>query len=110
MNTLFINSENSKISDPDRLSLDLTDKTDLGSKDEYIALSNLSIHYTWKNTKMSYKNNKFKISAPAWMKNFSYLMDHILYQIFKIILNICNIYLIYKNMGEKQLILRWECT
>ena len=30
---------------------------------------------------MSYKNNKFKLSAPTW--NLNYLMDHILYQIFK---------------------------
>ena len=29
MNTLFMNSENSKMSDPHRLSLNLADKTDL---------------------------------------------------------------------------------
>ena len=29
-------------------------------------LSNLSIYYTWKNIKKSYKNNKFKISARTW--------------------------------------------
>ena len=39
--------------------------------------------------KQSYKNNKSKISAPAWNKHLKYLMDHIAYQIFKIILNIC---------------------
>ena len=33
-------------------------------KDKYIALSNLSIYYTWKNIKNSYKNNKFKILGP----------------------------------------------
>ena len=31
-----------------------------------VALSNLSIYYTWKNIKTSYKNNKFKISALTW--------------------------------------------
>ena len=35
-----------------------------------IALSNLSIYYTWKNIKSSYNNNKFKISAPAWNDEF----------------------------------------
>ena len=35
-------------------------------KDTYIALSNLSIYYAWKNIKKSYKNNKFKILAPTW--------------------------------------------
>ena len=30
-----------------------------------MALANLSIHYTWKNIKLKYKNNKFEISAPT---------------------------------------------
>ena len=30
---------------------------------KYVALSDLSIHYTWKNTKTSYKNKKLKITA-----------------------------------------------
>ena len=65
-----MNSENSKTSDPHRLLLNLTDKIDLRRKDKYIALSNLSIYYTWKNIKKSYKNNKFKISAPTWNEEF----------------------------------------
>ena len=68
MNTTFMNSENSKTCDLHRLSLNLTDKTDLRQKDKDIALSNLSIYYTWKNIKRSYKNNKFKISALTWNK------------------------------------------
>ena len=32
--------------------------------------SNLSIYYTWKDIKRSYKNNKFKISAPTWNDEF----------------------------------------
>ena len=35
-----------------------------------IALSNISIYYTWKNIKTSYNNNKFKISAPTWNDKF----------------------------------------
>ena len=70
MNTLFMNSENSKMSDPHRLSLNLTDKTDLRWKDKYIALLNLSIYYTWKNIITSYQNNKFKIPAPTWNEEF----------------------------------------
>ena len=45
MNTIFINSKNSKASDPHRLLLTLTDKIDLRRKDRYIVLSNLSIYY-----------------------------------------------------------------
>ena len=73
MNTKFMNFEDSKISEPHRLLLNLTDKTDLKRKDKYIALSNLSIYYTWKNyirKIKSYKNNKFKISAPTWNEEF----------------------------------------
>ena len=55
MDTKFINSKNSKRSDPHRLLLNLTDKLNLRKKDKYITLSNLSIY------KKSYKNNKFKI-------------------------------------------------
>ena len=33
-------------------------------------LSNLSIYYTWKNIKISYNNNKFKISGPTWNDEF----------------------------------------
>ena len=45
MNPIFMNSKNSKTSDPHRLLLNLTDKIDLKRKDKYIALSNLSIAY-----------------------------------------------------------------
>ena len=43
-----MNSKNSETSDPHKLLLDVTDKTDLRKKDKYIALSNRSICYTWK--------------------------------------------------------------
>ena len=70
MNAIFMKSKNSKTSDPHRLLLNLTDKIDLKRKDKYIALSNLSIYYIWKNIKKSYKNNKFKMSAPIWNEEF----------------------------------------
>ena len=69
MDTVFMNSENSKTSDPYRLLLNLSDKINLKRSDKYVALSNLSIYYTWKNIKKSY-NNKFKISAPTWNQEF----------------------------------------
>ena len=70
MNTIFMNSKNSKTSDPHTLLLNLTDKIDLRRKDKYIALSNLNIYYTWKNMKKPCKINKFKISAPTWNEEF----------------------------------------
>ena len=66
MDTVFMNSENSKASEPHVLMLKLTNKLDL----RIIALSYLSIYYTWKNIKSSYNNNKFRISAPTWNDKF----------------------------------------
>ena len=60
-----MNSENSKASKPYVLILKLADKLDLRIREKSIALSNLSIYYTWKNIKSSCNNNKFKISAPT---------------------------------------------
>ena len=46
MDTIFMNSENSKTQDPHRLLLFLSDKINLKIIDRYISLSNLSIYYT----------------------------------------------------------------
>ena len=70
MDTTFVNSKNSGTSDPRRLLLNLTDKINLNRSDKYVALSNLSIYYIWKNIKMSCKNNEFKISATTWNEQF----------------------------------------
>ena len=87
MDTIFMNSENCRTSEYHVLVLELTDKLDLRRGQKTVALSNLSIYYTWKNIKSSYNNNKFKISTPTWNEEFE-LPDHIQYQIFKIILSI----------------------
>ena len=65
-----MNSENSRTSKPHILILKLTNKLDLRIGKKVIALSNLSIYYTWKNIKSSYNNNKFKISASTWNEKF----------------------------------------
>ena len=70
MDTIFMNSENSKTSEYHVLVLKLTDKLDLRRGQKTVALSNLSIYYTWKNVKSSYNSNKFKISAPTWSEEF----------------------------------------
>ena len=71
MDTIFMNSENSKTSEHNVLALKLTDKlVDLRRGQKTVALSNLSIYYIWKNVKSSYNNNKFKISAPTWSEEF----------------------------------------
>ena len=72
MDPIFMTSENSKTSKPHILKLKLTEKLDLRIGEKVIALSNVSIYYTWKNIKSSYNNNKFKISAPTWNEEFTF--------------------------------------
>ena len=81
METIFLNSENSKTNEPHRFKLDLTSKLNLKNQ-KNMALANLSIYYTWENIKSEYTNNKFRISAPTWNETFdlpdgSYSMDDI---------------------------------
>ena len=70
METIFINTENSKTSEPHRFKLDLTDKLNLKGRKKNMALSILSIYYTWKNIKSEYNNNRFRISASTWNDTF----------------------------------------
>ena len=70
MNTIFMNSENSKTSKSNLLTLKLTNKLALRIGEKVMALPNLSIYYTWRNIKSSYNKNKFKISAPTWNDKF----------------------------------------
>ena len=70
IDTIFMNSKNSKTSKPHIIILKLTNKLDLRIGENMISLSNLSVYYTWRNIKSSCNNNKFKISAPAWNDKF----------------------------------------
>ena len=70
MDTIFMNSENSKTSKAHVLILKLTNKLYLRIGGKTIAFSNLSIFYTWGNINSLYNNNKFKISVPTWNDKF----------------------------------------
>ena len=88
MDTLFMNSKNSKTSDSYRLLLNLADKINIKKSDKYFALSN----YRCKNIKKPYENNKFKIPPLTWNGKFGLHTDRILHQILKII---------FKKQGEE---------
>ena len=88
MDIIFMNSENEKTCDPYRLVYNLANKMDLDRSEKLVALSNLNFYSTWKTIKMLYKNNKSITFAQNGTKNFYYLMDLILFQIFQIILSI----------------------
>ena len=70
MDTIFMNSENSRTSECHVLLLKLVDKLDLRRGQKSVVLSNVSVYYRWRNKKSSYKNNKFEISAPTWSDEF----------------------------------------
>ena len=71
METIFMNTENSKTNESNKFIYQFTDKLNLKTPNNgNIGLVNLSIYYTWKNIKSVYNNNKFKISAPTWNDEF----------------------------------------
>ena len=71
METVFMNTLNSKTNESNRFVYQFTDKLNRENPNKNIALANLSIYYTWKNIKSEYKNNKFKIHAPIWNDEFT---------------------------------------
>ena len=75
MHNIFMNFENSKTSHPHRLLFNLSDKINLKRSDKYVALSNLSIYYAWKNIKKSYKIINLKYQLNHRMKSLNYLLD-----------------------------------
>ena len=85
METVFMNTENSKTNEPYGFRLTLADKRNLEDPNKCMTFANLSIYYKWKNIKSSYNNNKFKYLLQPGTMNLIYLMDHILFQTFKAI-------------------------
>ena len=72
--TIFMNTEDSKTSEPHKFALSLQQRLDLKSSDKYVALQSLPIYYTWKNIRQQHKNNKLKvIISPIWNNEFELL-------------------------------------
>ena len=102
METIFINTENTKKNDSNKFIYQFTDKLNLKNpNNKNIGLVNLSIYYTWKNIKSAYNSNKFKISASTWNDEFdltdgSYSISDILDYFEFIIKRHCVKILLYK--------------
>ena len=88
METFFMNSKNSKTSEPNRFKYGLIDKLNLKNPNKNMALGNLSIYYTWKMLNQVIIIISLKYQHLLGMKHLIYLMDCIIYQKYKIILNI----------------------
>ena len=71
METIFMNTKNSKKNESNKFIYQFTGKRNLKTpNNKNIGLINLCIYYTWKNIKTEYNNNKFKISAATSNDNF----------------------------------------
>ena len=66
-----MNILNSKTNESNKFIYQFTDKLNLKNHNKNMALANLNVYYTWKNTKFAYNNNKFKHSAPTWNDEFN---------------------------------------
>ena len=70
MEKIFMNTENSTTNERHIFRLTLADNLNLKDPNKNMALVNLNIYYTWKKTKSTYNNNKYKISPPTWNDQF----------------------------------------
>ena len=70
METILMNTENSKNNEPHKFALNLSQRLNLKSSYKHVALQNLSIYYIWKNIRKQYKNNKLRIITPKWNDEF----------------------------------------
>ena len=79
MNAIVINSYNNKRCDSHRLLLNVMDKINLKRSGKYVALSNLSIYYTWKKKHIKIIDLKYQLQHE--IKSLNYLRNHILFQV-----------------------------
>ena len=84
METISLNTENSKTNEPHKFRLTLADKLNIKDPNKNMALTSLNIYCTWKNIKSVCNNSKFKVSASTWSDEFdsydgSYSISDILY-------------------------------
>ena len=88
METFFMNTKNSKTNEPNRFKYDLIDKLDLRNPNKNMALGNLSIITLGKMLSQLIITISSNYQHQLEMKHLICLMDRIIYQKYKIILNI----------------------
>ena len=65
METILMNTKNSKTNESQQFFYNLSQRLNLRSSNKHVALQNLPIYYTWKNIRKQYKKKKLKILAPT---------------------------------------------
>ena len=86
METLFMNTLNSKTNESNKFVYQFIDKLSLKNSNKNMALANLSIYYTWKNS-LNIATTNLKFLLQLGMTPSIYLMDLILFMTYRIILN-----------------------
>ena len=68
IDTILINTDNSRTNEPSKFFLGLPQRLDLASLNKNVTLQNGSIYYTWKNITMRQhsKRNKFELSDGSY--------------------------------------------
>ena len=84
MDTIFVSSENSKKSNLYRLLFNRSDKMNLNRSGKYVEKYKKNFQNNDKLNKSNQNNLKHQLERE--IKSWSYLMDYILYHIFKIFL------------------------
>ena len=83
MEVIFMNTYSNKTNESNKFFYEFTDKLNLKNPNKNIALANLSIYYA-RIIKLAYSNNNLKLLLQIGMMNLIYLMQHTLFQTFKI--------------------------
>ena len=107
LENLVTNKTNVNNANADQISLIINlmeeyDKNDLFNESIKISMKKSK---SWKSIESAYNNNTIEISAPIWNDEFDLPDDHILFQTFKILLNI-----LLKNMRLQQIIHPYKFT
>ena len=117
-NDIYEQGKQEKKNESHTFVLNLSERLNLRSSNKLVTFQNLSIYYQWKNIRKIYKNNNFKIIAPAWNDGFklsnscysvSNIQDYIQYLIKKheTITTIPPIH-VYINRINKRLVFKIE--
>ena len=88
METIFISTQNSNTDESSKFLYEFTDKSNLKNLNKNMALANLSIYIHGKTLNLNITTITLRLLLQLGMIHLIYLMGHILFLIYKTILNI----------------------
>ena len=88
METIFISTQNSNTDESSKFLYEFTDKSNLKNPNKNMVLANLSIYIHGKTLNLNITTITLRLLLQLGMIHLIYLMGHILFLIYKTILNI----------------------